>query len=82
MPPLTPDQAQHIQPGAMLHPLGVWNATERRRKLAQPTQVLAVRHGVRSQTGVAFQVADSTGAEHWLDAGWFHAPEPAPGPGP
>ena len=33
-------------------------------------------------TAAVVTYLDSTGAEHWLDAGWFHAPEPAPGPGP
>jgi hypothetical protein len=75
--PMDRQQASTIQPGDMLYPLGLWNATERTRKLAYPTEVLDVRHEVGCQTGVMLRVRFENGTESYLDAGWFREMKPA-----
>lgn len=67
------EHAMTVRPGDMLDPLGLWNATERTRKLAYPTVVIDVKRA-QCETGVLLKVRDVTGAEHWLSAGWFNAP--------
>ena len=68
------EQALTVKRGDMLDPIGLWNASERARKLAYPTEVLDVRHERGCQTGVLLKVRFLSGAEAYLDAGWFNAP--------
>ena len=68
------EQALKVKRGDMLDPIGLWNASERSRKLAYPTEVLDVRHERGCQTGVLLKVRFLSGAEAYLDAGWFNAP--------
>lgn len=67
-------QAVNVKIGDMLDPLGLWNASERVRKLTYPTEVLDVLHQRGCQTGVLLKVRFTNGAESYLDAGWFNAP--------
>lgn len=67
-------QALNIKTGDKLDPIGLWNASERVRKLLYPTEVLDVRHEGGCQTGVMLKVRFTNGAEGYLDAGWFNAP--------
>ncbi len=75
-------QALKLKVGDQLDPIGLWNANERTRKLTYPTEILDVRKERSCQTGVMLKVRFTDGAETYLDAGWFNAPNvPAKGPG-
>ncbi len=53
----------------------IWNNTEsKERRIKVPTQVLEIRTGRYCETGIMFVVKSRTGAELYLDAGWFQKP--------
>lgn len=66
------DDAGRLFPGDQVLIKPLWNQTERPpRRIAAPTEVLAIRRGQRSQTGVLLTVACLGGGTVELDAGWF-----------
>ena len=60
-----------VNVGDMLHPIPLWNQTERGPNcLPVPVEVRGIKHET-SQTGVLFEVKTKGGFTRWLDAGWF-----------
>lgn len=65
---------RNVKPGDMLHPVPLWNQTERGPNcLPVPVEVLDVIDA-NSQSGVLFAVRTKGGYVRNLDAAWFKRP--------
>lgn len=61
-----------------LHPLPLWNQTERPSNHLPDVCVVLDEKKAVSQTGTLYLVEKVNGERVWLDAGWFHVSEVKP----
>jgi hypothetical protein len=67
---MSAEEAKMLKVGDLLIPSELWNKTERKDKLAIPTQVIDIKKA-QCQTGILLLVRCNSGNERWLSAGWF-----------